>query len=168
VTLRPGNIYGPRQDPHGEAGVVAIFCERLYSHKPLNIHGEGTATRDYVYVDDTVKAVLLALYRLAREPVESPSSPDDIAFNIGTGIGTNVLAIADTLEGFASAKGYAPPERTHGQARPGEVPHIRLDSSKARNILGRQYHWRPGSGQRSSGSTESPGTPPDIPKSDST
>lgn len=146
ITLRPGNIYGPRQDPHGEAGVVAIFSKRLISGEPLVIHGKGDATRDYVYVGDMVKASLMALdfltagaIPLSTAKAKLAASPDDIAFNIATGIGTNVISVADALAKCARESGYQLKDRIHGDARPGEVPNIRLDGSKAREILG----WTP-------------------------
>jgi UDP-glucose 4-epimerase len=168
VTLRPGNVYGPRQDPHGEAGVVAIFSQRLIAGEPLVIHGAGTATRDYVYVGDMVDATLLALDGLTENPDSTrpraksqadfaepgnldatnaktdgeshkPLSPDDIAFNVGTGVGTSVLEIADALDARARVRGIAPRDRAFSAARAGEVSRIELDSGKARELLG----WTP-------------------------
>src|ERR1700736_389395 len=79
VALRYANVYGPRQDPHGEAGVVAIFCGRLLAHQPCTIYGDGGQTRDYVYVGDVVRANVAAI----DESVAGP-------FNIGTGVETDV------------------------------------------------------------------------------
>lgn len=93
VSLRFANVYGPRQDPHGEAGVVAIFCARLIAHEPLTIFGDGLQTRDYVYVTDVADSIRQALQvRLA-----APTGIDARAFNIGTGIGTSVLDLASAL-----------------------------------------------------------------------
>jgi len=152
ATLRPGNVYGPRQDPHGEAGVVAIFSQRLIAGEPLVIHGEGSAVRDYVYVDDVVNAALLALDGLMTNPealipgTGNPPEPgsdshslDDIAFNIGTGVGTNVIAIADALTARARDRGIAPRPREYSAPRAREVPRIELCSDKARRML----DWSP-------------------------
>lgn len=81
VALRYSNVYGPRQDPHGEAGVVAIFSQRLCARQSLTIYGDGEQTRDYVFVGDIVRANLLATDAV----LPSPASIDDRAFNIGTG-----------------------------------------------------------------------------------
>ncbi len=143
ITLRPGNIYGPRQDPHGEAGVVAIFAQRLIAKQPLLIHGTGEATRDYVYIDDMVNASLAALDKLYSGCVNFCASgfvsPDDVAINIGTGIGTNVIEIADSLEMLAVRSGYRLSGRIRGDARPNEVARIELDNSKANELM----NWTP-------------------------
>lgn len=131
VSLRYGNVYGPRQDPHGEAGVVAIFCGRILDGKPLTIFGDGRQTRDYVYVGDVAHATFIAATR-ALPPIERV---DSRAFNIGTGVGTPVIDIATTLLRVADshvAIEYAPP-------RPGEQQHSFVDVAKAEQFLG----WRP-------------------------
>ncbi|MDH3272740.1 MAG: NAD-dependent epimerase/dehydratase family protein [Gemmatimonadota bacterium] len=124
VALRYSNVFGPRQDPHGEAGVVAIFCTRLLSGEPLTIFGDGEQTRDYVYVKDVVAANMLAS---ETDPVDLEGL-DAQAFNVGTGVGTSVLRLADVLEGIS---GVSLPRR-HEAARPGELRHSTLDASRIR------------------------------------
>ena len=124
TALRYANVYGPRQDPHGEAGVVAIFAERLLRGETCMIHGDGRQTRDYVYVADVVAANLAA----------AAGTPPG-AYNIGTGVETDVVEI---YEGLATACGVdRAPE--HGPAKPGEQRHSCLDVSLAAERLG----WRP-------------------------
>src|ERR1700733_2172645 len=105
VALRYANVYGPRQDPHGEAGVVAIFCGRMLEDKAVTIYGDGEQTRDYVYVGDVVRANLAAVAAAVSG-----------AFNIGTGIETSVNQLFGTLAKAAGAKHPA----AYGPARPGE------------------------------------------------
>ncbi len=93
VALRYSNVYGPRQDPHGEAGVVALFSRRLLEGRALTIFGDGEQTRDYVYVGD-VAAANLAVTEL---PLSDPETIDDVAFNVATGIEVSVLRLAETL-----------------------------------------------------------------------
>ncbi len=122
VALRYANVYGPRQDPHGEAGVVAIFCDRLQSGEELTIFGDGEQTRDYVYVKDVVSANLRASdMTLSREP-----DLDSVAFNVGTGTGTSVNRLADLLESIAADH----PGRIYRAERPGELRHSTLDVSR--------------------------------------
>jgi UDP-glucose 4-epimerase len=121
VALRFGNVYGPRQDPLGEAGVVAIFCGRVVDGGRPVIFGDGLQTRDYVHVHDVVRANLLAAESDARG-----------AFNIGRGEEVSVIDIVDVLAPHAQ-NGFEPdfqPER-HG-----EVRHIALDASRAQQELG--------------------------------
>jgi UDP-glucose 4-epimerase len=125
VALRYSNVFGPRQDPHGEAGVVAIFCNRLLSGEALTIFGDGEQTRDYVYVKDVVAANMLA----SEVEMGDGSGLDARAFNVGTGVGTSVLGLADALERVA---GDSRP-RTHEAARPGELRHSTLDSGLIRS-----------------------------------
>jgi len=127
VSVRYGNVFGPRQDPLGEAGVVAIFCGKLLDGGTPTVFGDGLQTRDYVYVGDVVRANLLAAEANAREAV-----------NIGTEVGTSVLALVESLA--AQADGPFEPEMA--PERPGEVRHIHLDASRARAELG----WEPGVG----------------------
>jgi UDP-glucose 4-epimerase len=131
ISLRLGNVFGPRQDPHGEAGVVAIFCRRLRDGQPLTIFGDGTQTRDYVYAGDVAEAVMRAV--VAELP--APERIDDRAFNIGTSTGTTVNRLAEAL--FEVAGRSVP--ITFAPARKGEQQHSFLDPSKARRLLG----WRP-------------------------
>ena len=122
VALRYANVFGPRQDPHGEAGVVAIFCERLQSAEELTIFADGEQTRDYVYVKDVVVANLLA-----SEMVLKPGPDiDAVAFNVGTGAGTSVNRLADVLESIAENR----PGRVYREARAGELRHSTLDVSR--------------------------------------
>ena len=125
VALRYSNVYGPRQDPHGEAGVVAIFCNRLLADQPLTIFGDGEQTRDYVFVGDVVQANLKAARHEFTEP---PATLDARAFNVGTGRQTSVNELAAILmrvSGREVAIERAP-------ARPGEVMHSCLDVSRLR------------------------------------
>ena len=123
VSLRYGNVYGPRQDPLGEAGVIAIFCGKLLEGGRATIFGDGRQTRDYVYVDDVVEANLRA--------AESGTTG---AINIGLGKEKSVLEIVAVLNAHAP-DGFEP---DHAPERPGEVQHIALDPSRAREELGWQ------------------------------
>jgi UDP-glucose 4-epimerase len=125
VSLRLGNVYGPRQDPHGEAGVVAIFCNRLLADEPVTVFGDGRQTRDYVYVEDVVDAFVAA--------GERPQAPG-ARLNIATGVETSVLELYAALRevaGFGDEPTFAPP-------RPGELGRIALDCAEAERVLG----WR--------------------------
>lgn len=131
VALRFGNVYGPRQDPHGEAGVVAIFCTRILDGKPLTIFGDGLQTRDYVYVGDVARAVFLA----ATGTIPQAERVDARAFNVGTGVGTSVVDLARLLQQAAKIEvpvSFAP-------KRPGEQQESFLNVEKARRVLG----WKP-------------------------
>lgn len=126
VALRYSNVYGPRQDPNGEAGVVAIFSTRLLRGEPLTIFGDGEQTRDYIFVGDVVSANMF----LTDCPIESGDGLDARAFNVGTGVETSVNALARTLmeaSGRSSEVTYAP-------ARPGELLRSCLDASKLRAL----------------------------------
>jgi len=131
VALRYSNVYGPRQDPHGEAGVVAIFCDRLIDGAPLTIFGDGKQTRDYVYAGDVARANVLA----ASATLPPVSSLDSRAFNIGTSVETDVVALAATLKTLSG--GSSPVQ--HAPARPGEQLRSAIAFDKAARILG----WRP-------------------------
>jgi UDP-glucose 4-epimerase len=131
VALRFGNVYGPRQDPHGEAGVVAIFCGRLLEGRALTIYGDGTQTRDYVYVADVADAT----FRAATRPVPASGRLDVRAYNIGTGVGTSVTRLAELLSGAAGRK----PILEHAPRRPGEQQDSVVNVSKA----SRELEWRP-------------------------
>ncbi|MFH1926637.1 MAG: SDR family NAD(P)-dependent oxidoreductase [Chloroflexota bacterium] len=119
--LRYPNVYGPRQDPYGEAGVVAIFTGQMLSDGQPIINGAGEQERDFVYVGDIAQANLLAIGR-----------GDGEIFNIGTGVGTSINTIFRLLK---KATGYSG-EEIHASAKAGEVFKIYLDASKARNELG--------------------------------
>ena len=127
VALRFGNVYGPRQDPHGEAGVVAIFCGLLRTGGPLRVFGDGEQTRDYVYVADVVAACLAA-----EEALSSRGSGVSGPYNVGTGIETSVLELARLL---GAATGVDP-RLEHHPARTGEVDRISIDPSASRRDLG--------------------------------
>jgi UDP-glucose 4-epimerase len=131
VALRYGNVYGPRQDPHGEAGVVAIFCGRLLEGRPLTVFGDGQQTRDYVYVADVADAT----WRAATRTLPAPALLDARAFNIGTGVGTPVLRLAQVL---SAAAGRAP-QIDFAPKRAGEQQESYVDVSKAARLL----DWRP-------------------------
>jgi UDP-glucose 4-epimerase len=131
VATRFGNVYGPRQDPHGEAGVVAIFCGRILQGRALTIFGDGLQTRDYVYVGDVAEA----MWDGATKPLPPIGLLDARAFNVGTGIGTSVVDLANILleeAGTKVALEFAP-------KRPGEAQDSFVDAGKAGRLLG----WQP-------------------------
>jgi UDP-glucose 4-epimerase len=128
VVLRFGNVYGPRQDPHGEAGVVAIFCGRLLAGRPLIVFGDGRQTRDYIYVADVASAFIAA----AAASVAPPERLDARAFNVGTGVETSVIELAEMLR--RAAGGRAPVE--FAPKRPGELARSVLAPNKAAEQLG--------------------------------
>ena len=132
VALRYSNVYGPRQDPHGEAGVVSIFSRKLLAGEPLTIFGDGEQTRDYVYVGDVVSANLLA----SEIDLDVGGQLDDHAFNVGTGIATSVNKLADVLESIAGAD----LSREHKSGRPGELRHSALNADRLKSL-----GWTPGS-----------------------
>jgi UDP-glucose 4-epimerase len=121
VSLRCGNVYGPRQNPHGEAGVIAIFLEKMLSGKQPVIYGSGEHTRDYVYVDDVVEAYLAAL-----------TSDRSGIYNIGTGEETSVNQIFDMLNVHFDHRF----EKQHISDAPQEQERSALDASKASRELG--------------------------------
>ena len=124
TVLRYANVYGPRQNPHGEAGVNAIFAGMMLRGETPTIFGDGTKTRDYVYVGDVVQANVLAL-----------TLGDGEIMNIGTGVQTTDQEVYDAV---AAAVGFDKHAQL-GDERKGEIRHIALDASKARRILG----WEP-------------------------
>ena len=137
LTLRYGNVYGPRQDPQGEAGVVAIFSDKLRAGEQVTIYGDGEQCRDYVHVADVARANLLASERLAalnRRPV---ASIDELAFNIGTGVGTSVNRLYRLLCRRMQVKRQA----IHAPPRPGELQRSLLDGRKAQRLLGFQLQY---------------------------
>ena len=119
--LRLANVYGPRQNPHGEAGVVAIFCRGLLSKQPLVINGEGTQTRDFVYVGDVARAVAIC----AKQDHEG-------TFNIGTGVETSVNTLVAALRSSAGSEGNI----TYGPAKGGEQQRSCIDPSHACKVFG--------------------------------
>jgi UDP-glucose 4-epimerase len=130
MALRFGNVYGPRQDPHGEAGVIAIFTERLLAGRPITIYGSGEQTRDYIYVTDVADAIHAAAFA----PIPAAGPLEARAVNVGTGVETSVLELARLLAeviGVRSTPEFAPERR-------GEASRSLLSSEKAASVLG----WR--------------------------
>ncbi len=122
VALRLANVYGPRQDPHGEAGVVAIFCGNVLAGQPVVVYGDGKQTRDFVYIDDVVRANLAALAATGMRG----------SYNIGTARETDILTIARLIGGPSVAIEHRP-------ARSGEQRRSAIDWSRAKMELG----WEP-------------------------
>jgi UDP-glucose 4-epimerase len=122
VPLRLGNVYGPRQDPLGEAGVVAIFCGRLREGKRPTVFGDGRQTRDYIYVGDVVAAMLAAAESSATGP-----------FNVGTGVETDVLELVRALGELGGVEDFEP---EFAPPRTGEVQRISIDPARAERELG--------------------------------
>ena len=127
IVLRYPNVYGPRQDPHGEAGVVAIFALQLLTGRQPVIFGDGTKTRDYCYVADIAEANVIALNSAATG-----------VYNLGRGIEVSDLQVFETVRAAVGSD----TEPVFAAVRPGEVEHIALDSSKAGRELG--WTWRVG------------------------
>lgn len=123
--IAPANVYGPRQDPHGEAGVVAIFAQRLLAGQPTRVFGDGGNTRDYVFVGDVVRAFYLA----------SGEQGSGMRFNIGTSVETSDRELHSLV---AEAAG-APDNPEYAPSRLGDVPRSALSSERARSVLG----WEP-------------------------
>jgi len=123
AVCRLGNVYGPRQSPHGEAGVVAIFAHKLYTGERPKLYGHGTPTRDYVYVGDVVSALLRASGRSGT-------------YNIATGVETDVASVWRELSSAAGTGKQIEPELA--DLRPGELTHSCLDINRAERELG----WR--------------------------
>ncbi len=134
ASLRYSNVYGPRQNAEGEAGVVAIFSRKMLAGEPLTIFGDGEQTRDMVYVKDVAAANLAASDR----PLPPPEGLDTRAWNIGTGVETSVKRLAELL---AAAAGRRPAIR-YAPERPGELRRSALAVEKA----GRELGWAPRTG----------------------
>ena len=124
LSLRYANVYGPRQDPHGEAGVVAIFTQRLLAGETITINGDGKQTRDYVFVGDVAQANLAAL-----------TADHTGSINIGTGLETDVNTLAEHLQRITGARDRA----QHGPAKPGEQRRSVLSWQRAADVL----NWKP-------------------------
>jgi UDP-glucose 4-epimerase len=124
VAFRYANVYGPRQDPHGEAGVVAIFSGRMLRGEPVTVNGDGKQTRDYVFVGDVARMSLLALERDATGPV-----------NIGTAVETDVNTLAETMLDVSGSRS----EVRHGPAKAGEQRRSVVDIRRAAEVFG----WTP-------------------------
>jgi len=131
ASVRFANVYGPRQDAHGEAGVVAIFSGKLLDGEPLRVFGDGTQTRDYIFVRDVAEATYLA----ATAPLPGAGDVNARAFNIGTGVATSVLDLAREMGRAAGTE----PRLEFAPHRPGEQQHSFLSIDKAAAGLG----WRP-------------------------
>jgi UDP-glucose 4-epimerase len=131
AVLRYGNVYGPRQDPHGEAGVVAIFCGRILGQKAVTVFGDGRQVRDYVYVSDVAEVT----WRASTQPLPPVALVDARAFNVGTGVATDVLKLATVLMDVSGTE--IPIE--HAPERPGEQKVSYLNVEKARE----QFGWSP-------------------------
>ncbi len=127
VALRYANVYGPRQNPHGEAGVVAIFARAIVAGQPFTINGDGEQTRDYTYVGDVVQAVLLA--------AALPGGHLPPILNIGTGVETSVNALVSLFQERAGRRLHF----HHGPGKTGEQRRSALDAGLAKRVLG----WQP-------------------------
>jgi UDP-glucose 4-epimerase len=129
TVLRYPNVYGPRQNPHGEAGVIAIFTQKMLNNQRPTIFGDGSQTRDYTFVSDIVEANIFAL-----------TKGDNAIYNIGTGIEISVQQIFDSLKVIlakdAKYHGLSSLEPIYGEERVGEIQHICLDATKAKRELG--------------------------------
>jgi UDP-glucose 4-epimerase len=130
VSLRYSNVYGPRQDPNGEAGVVAIFSTRLLAGQDLTVYGDGEQTRDYVFVEDVARANLFA----SDAELGANGALDDFAFNVGTGVGTSVIQLADAIGRVSGLRAT----KTFAASRKGELRHSTLDITRLR-----QRGWGP-------------------------
>jgi len=124
VALRYANVYGPRQDPHGEAGVVAIFALKMLRDEPVTVNGDGRQTRDYVYVGDVARMSVLVVTHDATGPV-----------NVGTGIETDVNTLAALLRDAVGSRAPI----GHGPAKPGEQRRSVVDAGRAAMV----YGWKP-------------------------
>jgi UDP-glucose 4-epimerase len=124
AALRYGNVYGPRQSPHGEAGVIAIFTERMLDHQQPIVNGDGLQTRDYVFVGDIVRANLAAL-----------AYDGSGIFNVGTGVETDVVTLFRTINDYTG--GHT--EEQHAPAKPGEQMRSVLSYAHTHQTLG----WKP-------------------------
>jgi UDP-glucose 4-epimerase len=137
VALRYSNVYGPRQSPHGEAGVVAIFCRRMLAGEPATINGDGKYVRDYVFGPDVARANVAALTGEFRDAFS--------AFNIGTGTPTDVNQLTERIRSLVVARHRAKgrsldvPAPVHGPARAGDLRSNLVDASAAKSAMG----WEP-------------------------
>jgi len=140
VALRYSNVYGPRQNPHGEAGVVAIFCKKFLAGEPARINGDGRYVRDYVYGPDVARANLVAL----TGDLPQVRSGSLVSLNIGTGLGADVNELEAMIRGAVQevliARGTPDslPLPEHGPARAGDLRSNMVDPALAAEVLG----WR--------------------------
>ena len=141
VALRYSNVYGPRQNPHGEAGVVAIFCKKLLAGQAATINGDGKYVRDYVYGPDVARANVIALTH--DLPQVQPKTLTSL--NIGTGIGTDVNELEEMIRRHVAgvltqrSSSASLPRPAHGPARPGDLRSNLVDATLAATVLG----WKP-------------------------
>jgi UDP-glucose 4-epimerase len=141
VALRYSNVYGPRQNPHGEAGVVAIFCKKLLAGEPATINGDGKYVRDYVFGPDVARANVAAL--TGDLPQVQPKTLTSL--NIGTGVGTDVNELESLIRAHVAAtlsrrrRPSGLPGPLHGPARPGDLRSNLVDAAQAAQVLG----WKP-------------------------
>jgi UDP-glucose 4-epimerase len=141
VALRYSNVYGPRQNPHGEAGVVAIFCKKLLAGEAATINGDGCYVRDYVFGPDVAAANVTALTR--DLPGVAPRTLTSL--NIGTGVGTDVNQLEEVVRAevqrVLAGRGRSGrlPDPAHGPARPGDLRSNLVSAARAADVLG----WRP-------------------------
>jgi UDP-glucose 4-epimerase len=137
VALRYSNVYGPRQNPHGEAGVVAIFAQKMLAEEGVVINGDGRYLRDYVYAGDVARANILALERDLTDPFT--------AFNVGTGVATDVNQLAEQMRSACvevarrTGRRIEVPVPRHGPHRAGDLRSSLVSSRKAAEFLG----WQP-------------------------
>lgn len=131
VAMRYANVFGPRQDPKSEAGVVSVFVSRLLAGRPLTVFGDGRQTRDYVFVKDVARANVLA----SSVAVAKDGDFDALAFNIATSVQRNVLDLATSVGEVMGLK----PRLEFSEPRPGELFRSALEISKAKSVLG----WTP-------------------------
>jgi len=134
VALRYANVYGPRQDPFGEAGVIAIFSQRMLKKDRPTIFGDGEQLRDYVYVDEVTNINMLASQKIESLNEKKITSPDDLSYNVGTGEGNSVNFLYEALAKITSFREkpiYAPGKK-------GDIRKIYLDTEKAKKELGWQ------------------------------
>jgi UDP-glucose 4-epimerase len=137
VALRYANVYGPRQNPHGEAGVVAVFATRMLTGEPSRVNGDGKYVRDYIHVHDVARANLAAFEADLPEPFA--------AFNVGTARGTDVNELAELVRGecqralTAAGRTQSVAAPDHGPARAGDLRSSLVSPARAATILG----WKP-------------------------
>lgn len=134
VAMRYANVFGPRQDPKSEAGVVSIFVSRLLEGQKLTVFGDGRQTRDYVFVQDVARANVLA----TSATLPASGDFDAPAFNIATSVERNVLDLAESVGQVMGRK----PELEFAPPRPGELFRSSLDVNKARAVLGWAPEWK--------------------------
>ncbi len=131
LSLRYGNVYGPRQDPYGEAGVIAIFTRQMLRGKRPKIFGDGEQLRDYIHVSEVVNINLLASHEIKSLNERKASSPDDLAYNVGTGKGSSVNLLYQFLADITGFKA----QPIYAMERKGEIRRIFLNTDKAKKEL---------------------------------